>query len=102
MENPSPRSDAIEVDTNSAGIRHDRSGVDDLIDTASGPPTPSVLHRRNQGAHANMDDSENEDHDWPSDQTIEEDRQKEVQHTKYANIFIFTFLLQNTEYQHPN
>ena len=73
-----------------------------LIDTASGPPTPSVLHVRNQGAHANIDDSENEDHDWPSDQTIEEDRQKEVQHTKYANIFIFTFLLQNTEYLHPN
>ena len=32
VENPSPRSDAMEVDTNFAGIRHDRSGADDLID----------------------------------------------------------------------
>ena len=79
-EYPSSRSDAMEVDTNSPRIRHDRNGADDLTDTASGPPTPSVLHMRKQGAHANIDDSEmskvqfhHEDHDWPSDQIAEED-----------------------------
>ena len=71
--NPPSRSDAMEVDTDSARNCHDQNEADNLTDTASGPPIPSVLHVRKQGQHASIDDSENEDHDWPSDETREED-----------------------------
>ena len=71
--NPPSRSDAMEVDTDSARNCHDQNEADNLADTASGPPTQSVLHVGKQGQHANIDDSEDEDHDWPTDKKREED-----------------------------